>query len=114
MELYSYKGQEPSILPERIRLDDGSTRTSLDKLTQGELEDIGFVGPIEKPIYNKINQNLDWNGTNYSVVSTVEKPYPSWILDENNNWISPVPEPTEAVDGKMYSWDEETLSWIEI
>jgi hypothetical protein len=39
------------------------------------------------------------------------KPYESWILNEDTClWDSPVPYPS---DGGMYSWDEETLSWIE-
>ena len=38
-------------------------------------------------------------------------PFPSWVLNEQTcQWESPVPMPT---DGKMYSWDEETLNWIE-
>ena len=39
------------------------------------------------------------------------KPYPSWTLNEETcNWTAPVLYPT---DGKMYSWDEATLSWVE-
>ena len=39
------------------------------------------------------------------------QPYPSWTLDENADWKSPVPYPN---DGKQYSWNEETQSWVEI
>lgn len=40
------------------------------------------------------------------------QPYPSWILNETTcQWEAPVPCP---VDGKDYSWDETTVSWIEI
>ena len=38
------------------------------------------------------------------------QPYPSWSLDVDCNWQAPVPMPT---DGKMYSWDEATQSWVE-
>jgi len=38
------------------------------------------------------------------------QPYPSWVLDANADWQAPVPMPT---DGKMYRWDENTLSWVE-
>jgi hypothetical protein len=39
-------------------------------------------------------------------------PYPSWLLNTNTcQWEPPVPYPT---DGKMYSWDEETQSWVEV
>jgi hypothetical protein len=40
------------------------------------------------------------------------KPYDSWVLDEDTClWNSPVPYPT---DDKMYVWDENTISWVEI
>ena len=40
------------------------------------------------------------------------KPYASWTLVEDTcQWTAPVPMPT---DEKLYSWDETTLSWIEI
>lgn len=39
-----------------------------------------------------------------------EKAYPSFIFDENVwSWVHPVPHPK---DGKMYIWDEPTLSWV--
>ena len=38
------------------------------------------------------------------------QPYPSWTLDEDTClWQAPVTMPD---DGKMYEWDENTLSWI--
>ena len=40
------------------------------------------------------------------------QPYPSWILDDDTcQWNTPVAYPD---DGKMYSWDEDTLSWVEV
>jgi hypothetical protein len=40
------------------------------------------------------------------------QPYESWTLDEDTcRWEAPVAYPT---DGKMYSWDEESLNWIEV
>ena len=39
-------------------------------------------------------------------------PFPSWILDQQTlKWEPPVPPPN---DGKPYTWDEATLSWVEI
>lgn len=38
-------------------------------------------------------------------------PFPSWVLDEETcTWSSPVEYPT---DGKMYKWNEQTISWEE-
>jgi hypothetical protein len=42
-------------------------------------------------------------------VFIVPQPFPSWTLDENSDWQPPVPMPT---DGGMYTWDENSLSWI--
>jgi hypothetical protein len=40
------------------------------------------------------------------------KPYDSWLLDEETClWNPPTPMPVEG--GKMYTWDEETTSWVE-
>ena len=40
------------------------------------------------------------------------QPFPSWTLVEATcQWTAPVAMPT---DGKLYSWDEATLSWIEV
>jgi hypothetical protein len=40
------------------------------------------------------------------------RPYPSWILnDDSCLWEAPVPYPD---DGKMYRWDEDTESWVEV
>lgn len=41
------------------------------------------------------------------------KPYNSWVLNEETClWNAPTPMPVE--EGKMYRWDEDTTSWIEI
>jgi len=39
------------------------------------------------------------------------QPYASWTLNEDTcQWDSPTPRPT---DDLMYSWDEDTTSWVE-
>ena len=39
------------------------------------------------------------------------KPYPSWQLNEDTClWEAPSPMPTDG----LYSWDEETVSWVRI
>ena len=39
------------------------------------------------------------------------QPYPSWTLNETSCvWESPTPMPS---DGKIYTWDEATTSWVE-
>jgi hypothetical protein len=40
------------------------------------------------------------------------QPYPSWLLDEDTClWEAPVPHPN---DGKLYNWNEDTVSWVEL
>ena len=40
------------------------------------------------------------------------QPFTSWTLNqESYTWEAPTPMPT---DGEFYTWDEATLSWVEI
>ena len=40
------------------------------------------------------------------------KPFASWLLNEDTClWDAPVPYPQ---DGKIYNWNEETISWKEV
>jgi hypothetical protein len=79
---------------------------------------------------NLFGQNTNWVQTSYN--STFRKnfagigyvwdpvkdafipprPYISWSLNETNcKWEAPISYPN---DGKLYRWDENTLTWIEI
>lgn len=40
----------------------------------------------------------------------LNKPYPSWVLDENFKWVAPTPKPTDVLS----FWNEETTSWVEV
>ena len=40
-----------------------------------------------------------------------KKPYASWILDDKDRWKAPADMPK---DDSMYSWDEDTTSWVKI
>ena len=46
------------------------------------------------------------------------KPYNSWVLNESTcRWDAPVAMPSDAGQGdppKMYTWNEETIKWVEI
>ena len=43
------------------------------------------------------------------------QPYPSWNLDNNDNWQAPVLKPSlteeQKIEGKRYRWNEENLNW---
>jgi hypothetical protein len=43
------------------------------------------------------------------------QPYASWTLNEETYlWECPIAYPIDATDDLMYSWDEDTTSWVEI
>ena len=63
---------------------------------------------------NRIRKN--YAGIGYTYRADIDafvppKPFPSWLLNAQAQWEPPVAMPT---DGKMYSWDEPTTSWVEI
>jgi len=87
-----------------------------------EVESIGVAfcqkllgGNWKQTSYNgKVRKN--YAGIGYAYRADIDafvapQPYPSWTLDANAQWQAPVPMPT---DGKMYSWDEASLSWVEV
>jgi hypothetical protein len=64
--------------------------------------------------YAGIGYTYDPNYTLNDVVGVfyAPQPYPSWILNTQTFlWEAPVPYPT---DGKVYTWDEATQSWVEV
>jgi hypothetical protein len=69
-----------------------------------------------KTSYNgNIRKNYAGIGYTYDEVRDAFIPpqnFPSWILDENTcQWNPPVEYPS---DGKIYLWEEESTSWIEL
>jgi hypothetical protein len=70
-------------------------------------------------VQTSYNANIRKNyaGIGYKYDATLDafippQPFESWTLNEETaQWESPTPYPD---DGKRYSWDEETTSWVEI
>jgi len=65
--------------------------------------------------YNgNIRKNYAGIGYTYDAIRDAfiaPKPFNSWILNETTcRWEAPIAYPT---DGKFYTWDEDTTSWIE-
>jgi hypothetical protein len=78
--------------------------------------DLGLGGTWVQTSYNAtIRKNYAGMGYTYDSVRDAfipPKPFDSWVLNEETcNWDAPVAYPT---DGKMYSWDEATASWVEV
>ena len=68
---------------------------------------------VKRTSYNN-NIRKQFAGIGYTYNANADvfiavKPFASWTLDNNFDWQSPTPKP----EGN-WSWDEETLSWIEI
>jgi hypothetical protein len=72
--LYSFRGSEPTLLPHRITLSDGSSRTDSTTFTDEELADAGYTGPYVQPNYDLNTQILVWNSD--SLTFSVEERIP--------------------------------------
>ena len=78
----------------------------------------GVVGDaflwVQTSYIGNFRKNYAGVGFTYDVVRNAfipPQPFNSWTLNEDTcRWDSPVPYPT---DGLIYSWDEETLAWVE-
>lgn len=78
-----------------------------ERLFGGEWRQTSYNGKIRKN-YAGIGYTFDEQRNAF----IPPQPYPSWTLvEETCNWVAPIPRPT---DGKIYSWNEETTSWIEV
>lgn len=72
---YSIRGQYPiSVLPHRIRLLDGSTRTDSSTFTSTDLTNAGITTVSDPPTYDQNTHKLTWNKTDidWEVVSLTE------------------------------------------
>ncbi len=65
-QLYSFSGQEPKELPDRIRLPGGYTKTDRTTFSEQDLIDAGYIGPFEKPEYDPQKQELIWDSESLS------------------------------------------------
>lgn len=75
-----------------------------------------FGGTWVQTSYNgTIRKNYAGVGYTYDATRDAfipPKPFASWVLNEETcTWNAPTSMPT---DGKIYQWDEETTSWIEV
>tara|TARA_R110000782_G_scaffold257842_2_gene347195 strand:+ start:157 stop:615 length:459 start_codon:yes stop_codon:yes gene_type:complete len=103
----------------------GGTLGDNDMHADGEAWCINFFkGGIWKQTSYNNNFRKQYCGKGYTYDPTknkfiAEKIYPSWALDVNDDWRSPVTEPTiktygsnDPLDRYNISWNEENLKWI--
>ena len=113
MAHYAYLNQNNIVVTVTVGKDETELIDGLDTETYYALN---TPYKVKRTSYNnKIRFNYAGIGYSYDEVRDAfiaPKPFNSWVLDEATcQWDSPVPYPS---DEKMYGWDEESLSWIEV
>ena len=88
--LYSYQGQEPAPLPEKILLSNGRKRTDISSFTAKEIKDAGFTGPYTVPSFDEEYQIVSWDSENlqYNVVDLTDGELLQKIRDKRNKLLS--------------------------
>jgi len=85
----------------------------LEKLFGGTWKQTSYNGNIRK----------NYAGIGYTYNADIDafvppKPFASWVLNEETaQWEAPTPMPEDAGTGeppKMYSWDEDSINWVEV
>lgn len=64
--LYSFNGEYPNVLPFRIKLSNGLTRTDPSTFTESEIIDAGYILVLEPPIIENW-QTLHWENNNWII-----------------------------------------------
>lgn len=77
--------------------------------------ELGLGGTWIQTSYND-NCRKQYAGVGYTYdfnadVFIQPQPYPSWLLNADYDWVSPVPYPTQ---GEHWVWSEKDLNWIEV
>jgi hypothetical protein len=88
------------------------------RLTKGIMFCKSLLGDDTRWVQTSYNSNFRKNyagiGMSYDPINdwfVSPQPYLSWTLDADAKWQAPTPYPA---DKKLYSWNEETLSWDEV
>jgi len=66
--LYSHQGQEPQVLPFKIRLNDGTAPSDPATYTDEQLAEAGFTGPYTFPEHEEPSQRVYWDFENLEYV----------------------------------------------
>lgn len=70
---------------------------------------------VQTSYNSSFRKNYAGIGSKYDAIADAfipPKVFQSWILNEQTyKWEPPIPRPN---DGKVYTWNEQTISWVEI
>lgn len=90
--LYSYKGQEPKELPNRIVFPDGNSKTDRSTFTAQDIIDAGYIEVEDKPILTGDMNSIYWNSSELVWVINYKTPeqkfqqaYNDWKLTREEN-----------------------------
>lgn len=95
-----------------------SNQELMDNGIESEQKGIDFLNTlfdgrfVQTSYNNNFRKQFATLGSYYDEINDVfvlPKPYDSWTLNENFDWVAPIEQP---VEGSWY-WDENTLSWLE-
>lgn len=101
-----------------------NVHTVTDENAATEEEGIAFLSKIHKWPYwkqtsksgNSLRLRPATIGGTYDSVNDIfiqEKPFPSWSLDDNFDWIPPVAKPDHIDNQPPFVWDEDSQSWTQ-
>jgi hypothetical protein len=85
-----------------------------EPLGQAFIASLGLDGEWRQTSYHG-NFRGNYAGIGYLYDADVDvfippQPFPSWALNDSWQWEPPVPYPGDGV----YTWNEETLTWVEV
>jgi len=94
------------------QFDDNNIVTQVIVAGQSFVDSLGGKW-VETAIDGSIRANYAGIGYTYDAAKDAfyaPQPYQSWALNQNTFlWEAPIPYPT---DGKFYTWDESSKSWV--
>lgn len=61
--------------------------------------------------FRKRYASIDGSYDYVNDVFIAPKTFDSWVLNDDFEWVAPVPYPEDGVD---YAWDEDNMQWIAI
>ena len=107
--LYSYNGEYPTDIPERIRLSDGSTRTDSSTYTEEEIADAGYVY-VEAPVLTD-RQTAKWKSElrEFEIVDVEDPPTPMEEVGSGFDYSDQLPDGAPQPPG--YDIETEKLLW---
>jgi hypothetical protein len=83
--LYSYKGETPRPLPNKIRLNDGTAPSDPSTFTDEQIAESGFTGPYVVPDYDQTYQRMYWDSEKLEyIIEDIQRP--GFEMTEQEVW----------------------------